>query len=324
MSGYTLLRDSYSVTIREGTAFDDENAKGEANLVFYKDAGGSASLPTIGDNLYDPDYYYTGSSATVYTNIRVKEVKQTPFGIKYPTSGDSGDELWKYTVRYDADGSEDGEIIDFNASLEIVSMEDPTNWRYGTDFVDADPPVNVNNIQGSTQQRISKVVVVGSFKQRKIVDATKVETFFDDYKKVAGKTNEIQVLVPIYEDGGGSYYITFEQGQLLVGALDSGEKVENNKYVFDVVYQYRFIGDKNAPRTEWVSGAPSGSASENNDWQWVLAPITGADSDAGWMIPVQTTGGSGDGGTVLTDEPFLYRYTDGMQDFLEDSYYDSV
>lgn len=307
MPGYKLLRNSYELEVTSG-AIDDEFAKGSAVLEFIGGTlGYSTDLPAVGDHLRDLSYYVSGGSSIVYLCIDAKSIKQVPYHYQ-------GEEKWKYTVSYNSEDSVNSEFFAMQSTPEAIVSVKPSYWRYGSTMDDDEPPVGVGGITGSLEGKIRKIVVTGTFKQRKIVHKSWLDTFFNNYKAIAGKLNVQSEVVFFEEDGEGSYSIEFKQGQLLIGAMDNGSKRGDGKYIFEITFAYRIIGDKNGPRSEDIT---------DNDWQYVLADQV---QDAGWMIPVRVSSDTGTGATSPVTEPFVYRYvaivgdSNALRDFIDFDY----
>jgi hypothetical protein len=305
MAGYTLLRNSYNFTITSGTGFTDSDAKGSASLEFQKQTSGVTSLPQVGDTLKNVGYYAGGGLTTTFLNIYVKSIKQKARAFNH--SGNA--ELWSYIVTYSSSSSSSGgwgavnqDFLDFTASLQVIAVDDPVNWRYAEKLTAANPPTTGTPIVGNVDQRMSKVIVVGDFKQRKVVKPSEVDAFFTAYLKVAGKLNVVPIDVEM-----GSGDITFAQGQLLVGSFTGGEQ-DGDNFIFNVTYHYKLIRDKNATKTEDIT---------KNDWQYVWAPVGGG--DAGFLAPIQVNGSTKD--TAETD-PWIYQYCTAaeLEAFMADDY----
>ena len=301
MSGFRLLRNTYSFTQSRGTSLVDPASYGSASLDFSGDSG-SADLPVIGESLYEIDYY--GSSGTLeYGYIQAKTIRQVPYGI------DGTTEKFKYTVTYDSEDTVQNEFMDFISNLQPISLDNPANWRYVSVITDATPPITGTGFTGNVNQPLARIVTVGSFKQRKLVDSANLQYFFEQYQKLAGRLNLTEIYVFELSSSQG---IKFTQGQVLVGALENGNKNEAGDYVFEVRFEYKLIGSKNGTKTEDII---------DNDWQYVLAPVAGG--DAGFYASIQLQADTLDtpiSGSGVT--PWIYEYTPATEgssivDFLE-------
>jgi len=305
---YNLLRDELSVSITEGNFGEYSNAKGRATLAFLEEpnvSGGISSLPKPGDQLQELNTYnVANANAASYTKIICTEVKQIPY---FKKNGD-GTEGYKYICSFNSEDNvvENNEYHSFSSALSVVSMDKPLNWRYANTitYEAGTAPTSVDTAKTRVQQRISKVVQTGTFKLRKIVSLVNLDTFTEDYNAIAGKLNVDSFYIIDEYDG-----IFFEQGQVLGGVLEDGGKNSLGKYIFNVVFNWRKINDKNATRSEDIV---------RNDWQYLLAPI--GSSAAGWQIPVQCEGGQGGSSTQLVTEPFLYPYCEEDVDTYEDAF----
>jgi hypothetical protein len=308
MAKYRLLVDGYNITLTnysDALQLADTEAEGSGSLKFIlvntsgdsESACGLTDLPALGSKLSSLGAYNgTDDSPIIYNNIRAISV-----GIDPLLSSDPNKPV--YTIQYTSEGLVANKILDFSSNLQVVSFENPTNWRYA-DYINAQDnvsPSGVNSIDGSVQQRLSRTVVQGAFRVNKVVHPTQMGVFYDDYKTIAGKLNT--ELVNIYT---GSL-VQFNRGQLLCSTLSSGQYI-GSLISFGVSFEFRIINDITAVTNTTII---------RDDWQYVLSPL--GTSSGGWLIPVRTTTSTT---PTLTSNPYLYPYaTEGLfNTFIADDY----
>jgi len=281
--GYKCLRNDFNIKLSK-FGFGNVDAEGSALISFIE--GGSGSLPSVGDQLYDYEYYGCGGSSGSYPNIRCESIEQRPYNIE------SGTDKFKYICTFSSANNTNNIATDFDGDLSVLSWDSPVRWRYGTRVattttIDGSP-------FGSVDGQLTRVVPTGKFNFIKIVSDAQIDIFWGDLLDLIGKLNAESIIVI-----GDSAGVQFQQGQVLCSGYGMMDRLPSGLYQFSVKFKWRIIGDKDV----------GGQDIESDDWNFVLAPNSEDDKPGGWAVPVQTSGSGS-----LAAQPFMYPYA-GSTDF---------
>lgn len=306
---YKLMVDGYSYNFTNhdpDLALADPYAEGNASLKFAlldidgdsEPACGITELPFIGDTLKTLNYYNgAAGDVIIYFNIRATNITFDPM------MAQDGNKPF-YVVEYSSDGCVNNKIEDFTSDQEVVEIEEPSRWRYCDALVPVEngTPTGQTTLEGQIPASIFRTVTRGSFKLTKLVHKSQLGDFWSDYRALAGKLNNSQILL-LGDSLTNS--LPFNRGQLRCETLDGGERLGDYRK-FKINFGYRLISDYTG----------NGTVISSDDFNYTLMRNA---TQGGWKIPVKV---QTDGTTAITTNPYPYHYSSLTEfaDFIADDY----
>ena len=255
MAGYKELVEEWRL--------DEGDSSITGTRAFYKYSGGTASLPSIGD-----------SFSTTYQNCILRNINHTKF---FPDPDDRSEWIEKLVCNYSTQPlrsetiSPDEEERRYRLGTEVITIDEPSNWKWSLKGSKCDQPLYVSN-------------VVGSYTRQKLLtsDAAKETWLRDVVEGLSGTIN-------------AAAYEGHRIGSLLFEGVSGGTQYDENGdkvWLFEVTFTYRLIrgGPGSFDGSLWYVHDYNGAKITQDDWLYLWNRNASASGEGAWDKPVDEDG----------------------------------